>query len=338
MHMSVNEKYLKGRQRRAGWLQALGLGLVLVSFVLSLGLGVAYWVVLLAYPALIVGFPMWQYGRGQVRYWKAMQAIPPVVQEEVRPGPKQHIFAFLPLGATVVDYVLVTAEGVFVISMRGVTEGLVAAARGETEYKTGGFTITCRTTERGDRWTQRLPILERLARIGEVPLGNPSAAVQRDAERMREWLAANVPTRQPVPVWGLVVFRNPKTPLDIESSHVEVIHLNELHSFLAFGQYFEQNMNAVVPADDRNRITAAMQALLGPEVAAPAAPVAKAPARKLSPAARQEQARVRAIREQRAAAAASEAPADGAAKSGGRRARGSTPGKRPGAGAAPKEG
>ena len=80
---------------------------------------------------------------------------------------------------SVLDFVLVAPEGLYVIEMKGLTEGLVAPnARGGTpEYKTGGFQITAQQTPKGDRWTQRLPLLERLARMGEPGLGNPSRSL-----------------------------------------------------------------------------------------------------------------------------------------------------------------
>src|SRR5256885_821575 len=83
-----------------------------------------------------------------------------------------------------------------------------------------GFAITCRETKSGDRWTQRLPWLERLARLGEPGLGNPSQAVERKVAKVNEWLAAQELGRE-VPVRGLVVFRNPKTQLNVEGSSVE---------------------------------------------------------------------------------------------------------------------
>src|SRR3954454_5194702 len=131
MHTTINETYLKNKQQGASRRQMLGLGLVLVSFLLSLlpGLGFPdlYWLIFLAYPALIVGFPLWQRGRGEVRYWKAVRGMPLALLEEMRLTPKQHLYGFLPVEKRLLDFVLVAPEGLFVIEMKGVTEGLVAS-------------------------------------------------------------------------------------------------------------------------------------------------------------------------------------------------------------------
>jgi hypothetical protein len=272
-------------------MQAAGLLLTVLSFGLSLFMGAEYWLVFIAYPALIVGFPLWQYGRGQSRRWQAETKLPAIVLEELRPTPRQQLYAFVPVGGTVIDYLLLSGEGLFVIEMRGLTED-----------EKGRYPVQCRQVNGKDRWSQRLPIIERLARMGEPGLGNPSAALDSKIGALKTWLDSQGFAR-PIPVWGLVVFRQPTTVLDIEESNYEVLHLNELRSFLNLGQYFDEDMRAnQVTSEDRNRVNAGVRGLMGLS-ATPAPPAAKAPARKLSPEARAEQERVREIRAARAAAA-----------------------------------
>ncbi|HMA36990.1 MAG TPA: hypothetical protein VKY74_21220, partial [Chloroflexia bacterium] len=70
-------------------------------------------------------------------------------------------------------------------------------------------------------------------------------------------------------------------------------------------QYFDEDMRAAtLPVEDRNRLNTAVRGLLGPEPVTPQPPAAKTPVRKLSPEARAEQERVKAIRAARAAAPA----------------------------------
>ncbi len=291
MNLSVNEQYIKSRRRTATRMQAAGLLLTILSFALSLLMGTEYWLVFVAYPALIVGFPLWQYGRGQSRRWQAETKLPPIVLEELRPTPRQQLYAFVPVGGTVIDYLLLSGEGLFVIEMRGLTED-----------EKGRYPVQCRQVNGKDRWSQRLPIIERLARMGEPGLGNPSAALATKIAALKTWLDSQGFAR-PIPVWGLVVFRQPGTILDIEESNYEVLHLNELRSFLNLGQYFDEDMRAnQLTSEDRNRVNAGVRGLMGLS-ATPAPPAAKAPARKLSPEARAEQERVREIRAARAAAA-----------------------------------
>jgi len=315
VNLSVNEQYIKSRRRAATRMQAAGLLLTILSFGLSLFMGAEYWLVFIAYPALIVGFPLWQYGRGQSRRWQAETKLPAIVLEELRPTPRQQLYAFVPVGGTVIDYLLLSGEGLFVIEMRGLTED-----------EKGRYPVQCRQVNGKDRWTQRLPIIERLARMGEPGLGNPSAALDSKIAALKTWLDSQGFAR-PIPVWGLVVFRQPTTILDIEESTYEVLHLNELRSFLNLGQYFDEDMRAnQVTSEDRNRVNAGVRGLMG-LTATPAPPAAKAPARKLSPEARAEQERVREIRAARVAAANPAAgkaaarrsaapPANGATKNG----------------------
>jgi hypothetical protein len=291
VNLSVNEQYIKSRRRAATRMQAAGLLLTVLSFGLSLFMGAEYWLVFIAYPALIVGFPLWQYGRGQSRRWQAETKLPAIVLEELRPTPRQQLYAFVPVGGTVIDYLLLSGEGLFVIEMRGLTED-----------EKGRYPVQCRQVNGKDRWSQRLPIIERLARMGEPGLGNPSAALDSKIAALKTWLDSQGFAR-PIPVWGLVVFRQPTTVLDIEESTYEVLHLNELRSFLNLGQYFDEDMRAnQITSEDRNRVNAGVRGLMGLS-ATPAPPAAKTPARKLSPEARAEQERVREIRAARAAAA-----------------------------------
>jgi len=303
MNLTINQAFLKSKLRRAKQLQTIGLLLVIFSFVLSIVMTGNYLLVLLAYPALLVGFPLWQFGRGHVRAWKAAAELPKAVLEEVRPGPKQQIYAYAPVAGTVIDYLLTGTEGLIAIELKGLTED-----------DKGRFAVACKRVAGQDRWTQRLPVLERLARLGEPRLGNPSADLTAKTAALRTWLdAQGCPATR---VWGVVAFRQDATPLDIEESAVEVLHLGDLRAFLAFGQYFDEPMRtAPAPPDERNRVNAALQALMGPAavVAKPAAPVA--PVRKLSPEARAEQERVREIRAARAAGATKPAaPGPGAAR------------------------
>jgi hypothetical protein len=302
VNLTVNEQYIKSRRRAATRMQAAGLLLTVLSFGLSLFMGVEYWLVFIAYPALIVGFPLWQYGRGQSRRWQAETKLPPIVLDELRPTPRQQLYAFVPLGGTVLDYLLLSGEGLFVIELRGLTED-----------EKGRYPVQCRQVNGKDRWTQRLPIIERLARMGEPGLGNPSAALDGKIAALKTWLDTQSFAR-PIPVWGLVVFRQPGTILDIEECSYEVLHLNELRSFLNLGQYFDEDMRTnQLTSEDRNRLNAGLRGLMGLS-ATPAPPAPKAPARKLSPEARAEQERVREIRAARAATTANPSAGKSAAR------------------------
>jgi len=314
MNMTINEAYLKQKQRTARLLRIVGGLLVVASVVLSFLMTTNTLLVLVAYPALFIGFPLWQYSGGQVRYWQAAAKLPPVVLEAVRPGPKHYLYCFVPIGPLVIDYLLVGPEGLLAIELKGVTDDVK-----------GKYKVTCRPGQgpdlwrqllpflerlrprprSADHWLQALPFLEQLARMGEPSLGNPSLALDEKTAQLKAWVAEHVPTRAPVPVWGVVVFRQDATPLQIEEATYEVMHLEDLHAFLNLGQYFDEDMRAAtLPVEDRNRLNTAVRGLLGPEPVTPQPPAAKTPVRKLSPEARAEQERVKAIRAARAAAPA----------------------------------
>jgi hypothetical protein len=297
MNITVNEEYLRRQRRSARLRSTAGLALVLASFLLSLFMGAEYWLVFLAYPALIVGFPLWQSGRGAVRRWDAAIAAPKVVLDEVRPGPKQQLYAYPRINGEVIDYLLVAPEGLMIIALEGLNETPKAT-----------FPVTVRQVKGEDRWRQTLPILERLARLGEPRLGNPTRKLDRQIAAVQAWLAELNVTH--TAVRGVVVFRLAETPLDIEESKYEVLHLNMLRSFLSLGQYFDEPMRATItPVEERNRINTALGALMGPAAAAVRPGAIAAPVRKLSPEARAEQARVREIRAARAAEASAPRPA-----------------------------
>ena len=290
MNLTVNAPYLARNRRQARLTQTIGLLLVLLSLGLSIAMSSTelYWLVFVAYPTLIIGFPLWQAGRGRVRRWDVAAKLPAVVRDEIQPGPKQQLYSYLELGKTVLDHLLVTPDGLFVIELKGLTDDVK-----------GRYPVGCRQVDSADRWRQALPPLERLARLGESALGNPSADLTRKIAALKAWLVEQG-LGETIPVYGLVVFRESATPLDIEACQYEVLHLNEIRSFLTLGQYFDETLRPVLGSDDRNRINAALRGVLGlsptPQVVKAATPV-----RKLSPEARAEQERVAAIRAARAA-------------------------------------
>jgi hypothetical protein len=298
MNLTVDEAYLRAQRRRAGWVQAAGYGMVILSLVLSIMMSTTtlLWVVVLAYPLLIIGFPLSQAGRGRVRRWQLAAKMPALVRDAIQPGPKQQLYAYIPLGGDRPDYLLLAPEGLFVIELKGITED-----------EKGRYPVRCKQVGEKDVWSQRLPVFERLARMGEAPLGNPSAALDEKIGALKVWLAGH-DWGEEVPVYGLVVFRVAGTPLEIENCKYEVLHLDEIRAFFSMGQYFDQPLRPTLPTDERNRLNTALRAALDLGPALPT-PVVKTPTRKLSPAARAERERVAAIRAARAAEQANLSPA-----------------------------
>ena len=85
------------------------------------------------------------------------------------------------------------------------------------------------------------------------------------------------------PVYGVVVFRDPKTTINADESDFEALHLDELKSFIMTPLPEEERQSgAPLPTDDRNRLNIALRTMF--ETAAQAAPPAAKPATPAKPA------------------------------------------------------
>lgn len=245
MNVFTNEAYLKQQKRRATLIQTAGLGAVLLSFILSFFYIETPILIFLAYPALLVGWPLWLWARGRSRYADQALKTAPLVSEEFKGlNNKYTLFHALVIDKVTFDHVLVSPDGILVIEM-----------------KEGGALVTCRTTDKGDQWRSKAGPIDRLARFGEEPAGNPTVQLDAQIATLRAWLAAQGITRTPLPLAGVVAFRNPATPLDIQSSKYDVLRLNELKAYVLEGPP-EAKRTVLLPTDERNRIVAALRGLL----------------------------------------------------------------------------
>ena len=245
MNVFTNEAYLKQQKLRAMLIQTAGLGMVLVSFILSFFYIDTPALIFLAYPALLIGWPMWLWARGRSRYADMALKTAALVSEEFKGlNNKYALFHGLVIEKLTFDHVLVSPDGILIIEM-----------------KEGGGLVTCRTTDKGDQWRMKSGPIDRLARFGEEPLGNPTLELDAQIATLRAWLAAQGITRSPLPVAGVVAFRNPATPLNIESSKYDVLRLNELKAYVLEGPP-EAKRTVLLPTDERNRVVAALRGLV----------------------------------------------------------------------------
>jgi hypothetical protein len=127
--------------------------------------------------------------------------------------------------------------------------------------KEGGVLVSCRTTDKGDQWRSKAGFIERLVRFGEEPAGNPTLELDAQIATLCAWLAGQGITRTPLPVAGVVAFRNPATPLDIQGSKYDVLRLTELKAYVLEGPP-EAKRTVLLPTDERNRVVAALRGLL----------------------------------------------------------------------------
>jgi hypothetical protein len=258
MNVATNEAYLKSQKRRAFIIQAVGMGLVFLSFILSFVYIQEPALIFVAYPALLVGWPLWLWGRGASRRWATAAKVDDAVSAELKGlNSKYALFHQVVLGKTVLDHVLISPDGVLVVEM-----------------KEGGGTIASKAGKAGeDRWSMKVGFIDRIARWGDELLGNPTLELDSKIAALRDWVAAQGVLPGPLPVTGVVAFYNPATALNIESSKYDVLRLPELKEYMLAGPT-ESKRVVLLPTDERNRLIAALRGLL-PVVAEKAPPAAK---------------------------------------------------------------
>jgi hypothetical protein len=258
MNVATNEAYLKGQKRRAFIIQAVGMGLVFLSFILSFVYIQEPALIFVAYPALLVGWPLWLWGRGASRRWATAAKVDDAVSAELKGlNSKYALFHQVTLGKTVLDHVLISPDGVLVVEM-----------------KEGGGTIASKAGKAGeDHWSMKVGIIDRIARWGDELLGNPTLELDSKIAALRDWVAAQGVLPGPLPVTGVVAFYNPATALNIASSKYDVLRLPELKEYVLAGPT-ESKRVVLLPTDERNRLIAALRGLL-PAVAEKAPPAAK---------------------------------------------------------------
>ena len=255
MNVFANDLWLKTQRQRTFFIQVGGMAMVILSFILSFLYAQYPLLILIAYPALLVGFPMWHWSRGATRRWAVATKTEEQVSAEFKGlNNKYTLFHNVVLDKIVLDHVLLSPDGILVLEM-----------------KEGGGLVTCRSTDAGDVWRIKLGMLERIARVGEESLRNPTLELDGKIAALQTWLAGKQIGRGPLPITGVVVFREPRTPLTIESSKYDVLRLPELKDFVLAGPADARRV-VLLPTDERNRIAAALRGLLPTVVEKPAAP------------------------------------------------------------------
>jgi hypothetical protein len=258
MNVATNENFLKTQKRWAFAIQALGMGLVFLSFLLSFVYITVPALIFVAYPALLIGWPLWLIGRGRSRRWSTAGKVDEAFTNELKGLNNRYaLFHHVVLGKTVLDHVLVSPDGVLVV-----------------EVKEGGGLVTCKPDKDGaDRWRLKLGIIDRIARVGDESLGNPTLTLDTKIAALREWVAAQGVLSRHLPVAGAVAFYNPATGLHIEDSKYDVLRLPELKEYVLTGPA-EAKRDVLLPTDERNRLITALRGLM-PVVVEKAPPAAK---------------------------------------------------------------
>ncbi|HET9493392.1 MAG TPA: hypothetical protein VFR15_04100 [Chloroflexia bacterium] len=217
MNIYLHEGYLEERKARAKRLQTIGIVLIAISFVLSLfSFNIEYaYLIFLAYPFLLVGFPIWTMGRNAVRRLAGPQPDG-VLNTELRGlNAKYSLHHYAKIGETYVPHMLITPDGIVAI--------VTSDAAGP---------VTCKGGQGGDQWRSQSNFLDRMTGL-KPPVGNPSLEVQAATAAVRSLLEQI--GKPKAPVKGLAVFtRNPD--ITISECSFTGVPMSEVREAMAAAQ------------------------------------------------------------------------------------------------------
>ena len=242
MNIYLHEGFLAERKARAKRFQTIGIVLIAFSFALSVfSFNVEYaYLIFVAYPFLLVGFPLWTMGRANVRRLSGPQADT-VLNGELRGlNAKYSLHHYAKIGETYVPHMLITPDGIVTM----VTSDAVGP-------------VSCKGGQGGDRWRSQTNLLDRLTGL-KPPVGNPSMELQATVEAARSLLQQI--GKPNVPVKGVAVFtRNPD--ITIYECNFSGVPMNEARSALGdiqadMSEAPKQGVTALTTEDRRKLDTA----------------------------------------------------------------------------------
>jgi hypothetical protein len=198
MNIYIHDDLLKERAGRARRLQTIGMILIVVSFVLSFSTlaGSATYVIFLAYPFLLVGFPLWTMGRSAQRRLAAAPRADTMLNAELKGlNNKYSLHHYVRYGDTWLHHLLITPDGLIVV-----------------QSSDAAGPVSCTETDKGDRWKSPTNLLDRMTGL-KPPVGNMTQELDAAVAAVRE-IAAKI-GKPGVPVRGLALFsRNPEVHIN----------------------------------------------------------------------------------------------------------------------------
>jgi hypothetical protein len=260
MNIYIHQDYAKEQSRRAGRLIAIGMVLIVISFVISFGsfLGPNFsFLIFLAYPFLLIGFPIWQMGRSTQRRLANSPRPDTLLNAELKGlNNKYSLHHYIKYGETWIHHLLVTPSGL-VVMYSSDTNG----------------PVSCKGTDKGDRWKAPTNLLDRLTGL-KPQVGNPTQELLPAVAAAREILEKV--GKPEVPVSGLVLFtRNPDVQIDgctyqgVPMNEAK-LEIRDLQQSMDSEREGDTGVATILTADDRRRLNT----FLAPEVVKlPSAPV-----------------------------------------------------------------
>jgi hypothetical protein len=261
MNIYTNDSYNAEQLARAKRLRTYGIMAVVASFAMSILASYNVLFIYLAYPLLLVGFPMWTYGRSLHRRLTQMPQAEKVLDAELKGfSNKYTLYHYANVGGQTVKHLLVMPLGVLVMESS------------DTAGKT-----TCSGKGGQDRWQNRSGWLDRLSGMNPS-VGNPTRELTGSVENVRDLLAQV--GKPSVPLMGLVVFtRNPE--VEVDDCTFEALPVNELKDTVRGIQYElggdrteGADLSRILTNEDRRKLHLLL---------APSFPQAQAPSKPATP-------------------------------------------------------
>jgi hypothetical protein len=205
MRNYVNEAFLAQRLKWARWGGYIGFGSLII------GLFVSGNYPLIAYALLLVGLLGASFGSYMTSRYVRQPRVDKVLAEAMENLDKRYALYnyYLPS-----NHVIVSHYGLMVIEPR--------PHRGEVEYRDG-------------RWRHRAGIGGKLMQLfGEPGLGRPDQDLAHEVARMKSWIEQAMPDVD-VPVYGAVVFTDPRVMVQAEDAPVSAIKAEALFDLMRQG-------------------------------------------------------------------------------------------------------
>jgi len=253
MNIYTNNSYHDQQLLRAKRLRTYGILAVIASFAMSILASYNVLLIYVAYPLLLIGFPMWTYARSLQRRLTQFPKADKVLDAELKGlSNKYTIYHYATIGTRTVKHVLVMPSGLLVMESSDAAGNVRCAAKGGQ-----------------DRWQNKSGWIDRMSGMNPA-VGNPTRELSASVDSVRALLSEV--GKPSVPVMGLVIFtRNPEV---VDDCSVDGLPANELKEtvrgilYELGGEKIEGGeVDRILTSDDRRRI----HALLAPSFPQPQA-------------------------------------------------------------------
>ncbi|MEO8284962.1 MAG: NERD domain-containing protein [Chloroflexota bacterium] len=250
MNIYVHDEYMKEKASRAKRQQTIGMICIVVSFLFSFGSfgGTSTWLIFLAYPFLLVGFPLWTMGRSAQRKLSTSTHADVLLNAEMKGlNNKYSLHHYVRHGNGWIHHLLITPSGLIVMNSNDAASP-----------------VTCRGTEKGDQWKSPSNILDRMTGL-KPPVGNPTQELETATAAARDLL--NQIGKPNVPVKAAVLFtRNPDVTIDgcsfqgVPMNEAKLV-VRELQQDMDNEREGDTDVKTILTSEDRRKLNL----LLAPE-------------------------------------------------------------------------